>query len=57
MSKMEKMRRELEHAIEQEAYERAAQLRDQIKALDARQQQRKVSQAKSQGQPVDSGDE
>ena len=48
MSKMEKMRRELESAIEHEAYERAAQLRDQIKALDAKQQQRRVSQAKSQ---------
>ena len=31
MSKMEKMRREMESAIEHEAYERAAQLRDQIK--------------------------
>ena len=45
MSKMEKMRREMESAIEHEAYERAAQLRDQIRALDAKQQQRRVSRA------------
>ena len=45
MSKMEKMRREMESAIEHEAYERAAQLRDQIRALDAKQQQRRVSKA------------
>ena len=44
MSKVEKMRREMESAIEHEAYERAAQLRDQIKALDAKQA-RKVSKA------------
>ena len=36
MSKLEKMRREMEMAIQQEAYERAAQLRDQIKAMDSK---------------------
>ena len=36
VSKLEKMRREMESAISQEAYERAAQLRDEIKALDAK---------------------
>ncbi len=45
MSKIDKMRREMESAIEHEAYERAAQLRDEIKALDAKRQ-RKVSQAR-----------
>jgi hypothetical protein len=37
ISKIEKMRREMESAIQREAYERAAQLRDAIKALDAKQ--------------------
>jgi hypothetical protein len=37
VSKLEKMRREMESAIAHEAYERAAQLRDAIKALDAKQ--------------------
>ena len=37
VSKIEKMRREMESAIAHEAYERAAQLRDAIKALDAKQ--------------------
>ncbi len=46
MSKMEKMRREMESAIEHEAYERAAQLRDQIKALDAKKQ-KKVSESRA----------
>ena len=41
MSKLEKMRREMEAAIQNEAYERAAQLRDQIKALDAKRTSRK----------------
>ena len=41
ISKLEKMRREMEMAIQQEAYERAAQLRDQIKALDAKKASRK----------------
>ncbi len=41
MSKLDKMRREMEMAIQQEAYERAAQLRDQIKALDAKRASRK----------------
>jgi hypothetical protein len=36
MSKIEKMRREMETAIAHEAYERAAQLRDAIKAIDAK---------------------
>ncbi len=46
MSKLDKMRREMESAIEHEAYERAAQLRDEIKALDAKRSQRKVSPEK-----------
>ena len=46
MSKIDKMRREMESAIEHEAYERAAQLRDEIKALDAKRSQRKVSPEK-----------
>ncbi len=33
LTKMEKMQREMDRAIAQEAYERAAELRDQIKAL------------------------
>ncbi len=37
VSKLEKMRREMESAIAHEAYERAAQLRDAIRALDAKQ--------------------
>ncbi len=41
ISKLEKMRREMEMAVQQEAYERAAQLRDQIKALDAKRASRK----------------
>ena len=36
MSKIEKMRREMETAIAHEAYERAAQLRDAIKAMDSK---------------------
>ena len=56
MSKLEKMRREMESAIEHEAYERAAQLRDQIKALDAKQQQKKVGQTRGKGGGGD-GDE
>ena len=53
LSKMEKMRREMESAIEHEAYERAAQLRDAIKALDAKRQQKKVGQAKGTGEDTD----
>ena len=41
ISKIEKIRREMEMAVQQEAYERAAQLRDQIKALDAKKASRK----------------
>jgi protein-arginine kinase activator protein McsA len=33
MTKMEKMQREMDNAIAAEAYERAAELRDAIKAL------------------------
>ncbi len=40
VSKLEKMRREMESAISQEAYERAAQLRDEIRALDAKRQKK-----------------
>lgn len=47
ISKIDKMRREMESAIAHEAYERAAQLRDAIRALDAKkskqQQQRQQS--------------
>ncbi len=39
------MRREMESAISQEAYERAAQLRDEIKALDAKRQRRTAPRA------------
>ena len=52
MSKLDKMRREMESAVEHEAYERAAQLRDQLRALDARQQ-KKVSQARSSAADAD----
>ncbi len=45
VSKLEKMRREMESAISQEAYERAAQLRDEIKALDAKRQRRTAPRA------------
>ena len=45
VSKIEKMRREMESAISQEAYERAAQLRDQMKALEAKQQKRPSTRA------------
>ncbi len=41
MSRLEKMRLEMEAAIQNEAYERAAQLRDQIKALDAKRSSRR----------------
>lgn len=40
MSKLEKMRIEMDDAIQSEAYERAAQLRDAIRALDDKQQKR-----------------
>lgn len=43
VSKLEKMRREMEMAIQTEAYERAAQLRDQIKALDAKRASRQAA--------------
>jgi len=36
LSKLEKMRREMDKAIESEAYERAAELRDAMKAIKAR---------------------
>ena len=36
LTKLEKMQREMDRAIAQEAYERAAELRDQIKAITAR---------------------
>jgi hypothetical protein len=36
LTKLEKMQREMDRAISQEAYERAAELRDQIKALTTR---------------------
>ena len=36
LTKLEKMQREMDRAIAQEAYERAAELRDQIKAMTAR---------------------
>ena len=45
VSKLEKMRREMESAISQEAYERAAQLRDEIKALDAKRQRKTAPRA------------
>ena len=40
MSKIEKMRQEMDAAIQSEAYEKAAQLRDAIRALDDKQQKR-----------------
>ena len=43
VSKIEKMRREMESAIQHEAYERAAQLRDAIKALDAKKSSKSSS--------------
>lgn len=40
LTKIEKMRQELDIAIQSEAYEKAAQLRDAIRALDDKQQKR-----------------
>ena len=40
MSKLEKMRQEMDAAVQSEAYEKAAQLRDAIRALDDKQQKR-----------------
>ena len=36
LTKLEKMQREMDRAIAQEAYEKAAELRDQIKAMTTR---------------------
>jgi len=44
MSKIDRMRRDLETAIAHEAYERAAQLRDAIKEMDAKRHSKHVSE-------------
>jgi hypothetical protein len=49
ISKIERMRREMESAIAHEAYERAAQLRDAIKALDARRAARPPKTPRTEG--------
>ena len=47
VSKTEKLRREMESAISQEAYERAAQLRDEIRALDAKRSKKAAPRGSS----------
>jgi hypothetical protein len=49
MSKIERMRREMESAIAHEAYERAAQLRDAIKALDTKKDSRQPKSPQTEG--------
>ncbi len=46
ISKIDKMRNEMNAAIQSEAYEKAAQLRDAIRALDDKQQARRLSRTR-----------